>query len=199
MVHIQNKDKKMQIKTVVLATLLGVGSLFGGTYNVDPVHSNVAFKVRHMMISNVKGQFDKFSGSFVYDEKTKTLKSLTGKVDVNSINTKNSMRDADLKSPNFFDAAKYPTMTFKLTKVDGGTAYAQLTMHGVTKEVKMELELSGQVIKDPWKNTRTGLSLSSKISRKDFGLNWNQLIESGGVVVGDKVKISIELEGILVK
>jgi len=189
----------MQIKTVVLATLLGAGSLFGGTYNVDPVHSNVAFKVRHMMISNVKGQFDKFSGSFVYDEKTKTLKSLTGKVDVKSVNTQNSMRDDDLRSSNFFDVAKYPTMTFKLTKVVGNTAYGKLTIHGVTKEVKMELDLSGQTITDPWGNRRTGLSLSGKINRKNFGLKYNKLLEAGGIVVGDKVKISVELEGILAK
>ncbi len=189
----------MQIKTVVLAALFSAESLFGGTYNVDPVHSNVAFKVRHMMISNVKGQFDKFSGSFEYDEKTKTLKSLTGKVDVNSINTKNSMRDADLKSANFFDVVKYPSISFKLTKIDGDTAYGQLTIHGVTKEVKMELDLSGQTITDPWGNTRTGLSLSGKINRKDFGLKYNKLLETGGVMVGDEVKISVELEGVLAK
>jgi polyisoprenoid-binding protein YceI len=199
MAHIQNKEKKMKIKTIALGLLLSVGSLFAGTYNVDVAHSNVAFKVKHMMISNVKGQFDKFSGSFEYDEKTKTLKSLNGIVEINSINTQNAKRDGHLKSADFFDVAKYPTMNLKVIKVDGDTAYTQLTMHGVTKEVKMELELSGQVIKDPWGNTRTGLSLSSKISRKDFGLNWNQLIEAGGVVVGEDVKISIELEGILAK
>ncbi len=189
----------MKIRTILLASLLSVGSLFAGTYNVDVDHSDVAFKVKHMMISNVKGQFDKYSGSFEYDEKTKTLKSLNGIVEINSINTQNAKRDEHLKSADFFDAAKYPTMNLKVTKVDGDTAYTQLTMHGVTKEVKMELELSGQVIKDPWGNTRTGLSLSGKINRKDFGLNWNQLMEAGGVMVGDDVKISIELEGILAK
>ena len=189
----------MKIKTILLALLLSVGSLFAGTYNVDVAHSNVAFKVKHMIISNTKGQFDKFSGSFEYDEKAKTLKSLNGIVEINSINTQNAKRDEHLKSADFFDVAKYPTMSLKVTKVDGDTAYAQLTMHGVTKEIKMELELSKQVIKDPRGNTRTGLSLSSKISRKDFGLSWNKLIEAGGAAVGDDIKIFIELEGILTK
>lgn len=189
----------MKMKTIVLASMLSVGTLFGGIYNVDVDHSDVAFKVKHMMISNVKGQFNKYSGSFEYDEKTKTLKALNGTVDINSINTDNPKRDAHLKSADFFDVAKYPSMTLKVTKVDGDTAYTQLTIHGITKDVKMELELSGNVIKDPWGYTRTGLSLSGKINRKDFGLNWNQLIEAGGVMVGDDVKISIELEGILAK
>lgn len=189
----------MKIKTIVLASMLSVGTLFAGTYNVDVDHSDVAFKVKHMMISNVKGQFDKYSGTFEYDEKTNTLQSLKGTVDVNSINTQNAKRDTHLKSADFFDVKKYPLMTLTLTKVEGDTAYTQLTLHGITKEVKMELELSGRVIKDPWGNSRTGLSLSGKINRKDFGLNWNQMIEAGGVMVGDIVKISIELEGILAK
>lgn len=189
----------MKVKSILLASMLSFGTLFAGTYNVDIDHSNVAFKVKHMMISHVKGQFDKFSGSFVYDEKTKTLKALHGEVAIDSISTQNAKRDAHLKSADFFDAAKYPTMSLTLEKVKGDTAYTKLTIHGITKEVKMELDLSGAVVKDPWGNTRTGLSLSGKINRKDFGLNWNQLIEAGGVMVGDEVKMSIELEGILAK
>ena len=183
----------MKLPTVIVASMLSVGTLFGGTYNVDIDHSNVAFKIRHMMISNVTGQFDKFNGTFEYDEKTKTLISLNGEVDVNSINTDNEKRDAHLKSADFFDVAKYPSMYLTLEKVDGDTAYVKLTIHGITKEVKMELETSGIVIKDPWGNTRTGLSLSGQINRKDFGLNWNQVIEAGGVAVGDTVKINVEI------
>ncbi len=189
----------MKLKVILLAATLGFGSLFAGTYKVDVDHSNVAFKVRHMMISNVKGEFKKFNGTFVYDEKTKTLQSLKGEVAIDSISTDNAKRDAHLKSADFFDAKKYPTMSFVLTKVDGDTAYGKLTIHGITKDVKMELETSGVVVKDPWGNTRTGLSLSGKINRKDFGLNWNQVIEAGGVMVGDDVKMNIELEGILQK
>ena len=189
----------MRLQVVLLASMLSVGSLFAGNYKVDVDHSNVAFKVKHMMISNVKGQFEKFSGSFVYDEKSKRLQSLHGDVDVNSISTDNAKRDAHLKSADFFDAVKYPTMSFDLSKVEGDSAYGKLTIHGITKDVKMELETSGTTVKDPWGNTRTGLSLSGKINRKDFGLNWNQVIEAGGVMVGDEVKMSIELEGILQK
>jgi len=187
----------MKLRTLLLASMLSVGTLVAGTYNVDKDHSDVAFKVKHMMVSNVKGQFDKFSGSFVYDEKTKTLQALTGVVDVNSINTDNAKRDAHLKSADFFDAVKYPEMKLTLVKVDGDTAYTKLTLHGITKDVKMELETSGIVIKDPWGNSRTGLSLSGTINRIDYALKWNQLMEAGGVMVGEKVKINIELEGIL--
>ncbi|WP_345993727.1 YceI family protein [Sulfurimonas sp. HSL-1716] len=189
----------MRLKDVLLASILSAGSLLAGTYKVDPNHSNVAFKVRHMMISNVKGEFKKFDGSFVYDEKTKTLRSLKGEIEVSSLSTDNAKRDAHLKSADFFDAKKYPVIRFNLTKTNGDTAYGKLTIHGITKEVKMELETSGTVVKDPWGNTRTGLSLSGKINRKDFGLNWNQVIETGGVMVGDEVKMSVELEGILQK
>ena len=187
----------MKLRTLLLASMLSVGTLVAGTYNVDKDHSDVGFKVKHMMVSNVKGQFDKFSGSFVYDEKTKTLQALTGVVDVNSINTDNAKRDAHLKSADFFDAVKYPEMKLTLVKVDGDTAYTKLTLHGITKDVKMELETSGIVIKDPWGNSRTGLSLSGTINRIDYALKWNQLMEAGGVMVGEKVKINIELEGIL--
>ncbi|WP_345980726.1 YceI family protein [Sulfurimonas sp. HSL3-2] len=189
----------MRLKVILLATTLSFGTLFAGMYKVDVDHSNVAFKVKHMMISNVKGEFKKFSGTFEYDEKTNSLKALQGIVDIDSISTDNAKRDAHLKSADFFDAAKYPTMSYVLERVKGDTAYGKLTMHGITKEVKMELETSGTVVKDPWGNTRTGLSLSGKINRKDFGLNWNQVIEAGGVMVGDEVKMSIELEGILQK
>jgi polyisoprenoid-binding protein YceI len=189
----------MKFGKLALALMVITGSLFAGTYNVDIDHSNVAFKVRHMMISNVTGEFDKFSGSYDYDEKTKTLKSLQGEVDVASINTDNVKRDTHLKSEDFFDVEKYPSMQLILEKLDGEIAYMKLTMHGVTKEVTMELETSGAVIKDPWGNFRTGLTLSGKINRKDFGLNWNQMIEAGGVAVGDIVKINLELEGILAK
>jgi polyisoprenoid-binding protein YceI len=189
----------MKIKTILLASLLSVGTLFAGNYKVDADHTSVAFKVKHMMISNVKGEFGKFSGTFVYDEKTKTLKALHGDVDVTSISTDNAKRDGHLKSADFFDVAKYTMMSYTLDKVVGNKAYGKLTIHGITKEVSMDLELSGNTVKDPWGNIRTGLSLSGTINRKDFGLMWNQAIEAGGVMVGDEVKISVEIEGILQK
>ena len=189
----------MNLKVIALASLLSTATLFAGNYTVDKDHTNVAFKVKHMMISNVKGEFGKFSGTFTYDEKTKTLKALHGDVDTTSISTDNSMRDAHLKSPDFFDVAKYPTMSYTLDKVVGDKTYGKLTIHGITKEVVMDLDLSGNVVKDPWGNTRTGLSLSGTINRKDFGLLWNKAVETGGVMVGEDVKITVEIEGILQK
>ncbi|MCW9026408.1 MAG: YceI family protein, partial [Thiovulaceae bacterium] len=177
---------------------LVAGSLFAGNYNVDASHSSVGFKVKHMMISNVKGKFDKFSGSFVFDEKTKTLKSLQGEVEATSINTENAKRDNHLRSEDFFDVTNYPKLTLKITDVNGDSATGKLTIRGVTKVVKFELETSG-VIKDPWGNTRTGLTLETKVNRQDYGLKWNDVLETGGLIVGDKVKISVELEGILTK
>eukprot|EP01156_Anaeramoeba_ignava_P013886 Anaeramoba_ignava/a607714_32.p2 GENE.a607714_32~~a607714_32.p2 ORF type:complete len:189 (+),score=-2.07 a607714_32:571-1137(+) len=188
----------MRLVKLGLISILASGALFAGTYNVDKSHSSVGFKVKHMMISNVKGSFDEFKGSFVYDEETKKLTALTGTIDAASINTANKKRDDHLKSEDFFDTAKYPELTFVLKKVDGDNVYGDLTMHGVTKEVKLELEDNGTV-KDPWGNTRVGLTLEGKIDRKEFGLVYNSILEAGGVAIGDKVKLEIELEGILKK
>jgi len=187
-----------KISAMVAIALLGSASLFAGQYNVDTSHSNVGFKVKHMMISDVTGKFDKFNGTFEYDEKTKTLKSLNGKMEVASINTANEKRDAHLKSPELFDAQKYPEITFTLDKVKGDSAYGKLTMHGVTKNVVLDLENNG-IIKDPWGNQRVGLGLSGKLNRKDYGITWNTVLEAGGVAVGETVKLDIQLEGILAK
>lgn len=188
----------MKFLKLGLASILASGTLFAGSYNVDGGHSSVGFKVKHMMISNVKGTFDKFSGNFEYDEKTKTLKTLIGKIDVNSINTQNKDRDDHLKAPDLFDAKKYPAITFVLDKISDDYAYGKLTMHGVTKDVKFDFENNGSV-KDPWGNTRVGLAISGKLNRKDYGINWNKVLEAGGVAVGETVKLDIEIEGILAK
>ena len=188
----------MKLVKLGLASVLTATALFAGTYNVDASHSNIGFKVKHLMISNVTGKFDKFNGSFEYDEKTNTLKTLTGNVEVSSINTENEKRDAHLKSADFFDASKNPKLTFKLDKIDGDTAYGKLTLRGVTKDVELDYEYNGAAI-DPWGNKRVGLELTGKINRKDYGLNWNKGLEAGGVLVGEDVKLIIELEGILAK
>ena len=188
----------MKFLKLGLASLVASSALFAGTYNVDASHSNVGFKVKHLMISNVNGKFDKFNGKFEYDEKTKTLKSLAGEVSIASINTEDAKRDAHLKSADFFDEANNPTLTYKLDKVEGDTAYGKLTIRGVTKDVKLDLENNGTAI-DPWGNTRVALALSGKINRTDFGLNWNKALEAGGVLVDETVKLNIEVEGILAK
>lgn len=181
-----------------LASVLVASGLLAGTFKVDEDHSNVGFKVKHMLITNVTGKFDKFHGSFELDEKTNTLKSLTGEVEVASINTENEKRDGHLRSDDFFAAKEHPKMTFFVTKVDGDEVTGKLTIRGTTKTVKFDLEQSG-VITDPWGNTRTGLTLETKINRFDYGLKWNKALEAGGLIVGDTVKIIVELEGILAK
>jgi len=188
----------MKLIRLSLASLLAASTLFAGNYSLDTSHSSVGFKVKHLMISNVKGNFGTFDGKFEYDEKSKTLKSLEGTVKADSINTDNSKRDEHLKSADFFDVAKFPEITFSLTKVDGDKATGKLTMHGVTKEVTLELENNG-AIQDPWGNTRVGLALSGKINRYDFGLKYNKVLEAGGLTIGEEVKLEIELEGIMQK
>ena len=188
----------MKLFKLGLASILAAGALFAGSYNVDSVHSNVSFKVRHMMISNVKGEFTKFSGDFSYDEKTKKLLTFNGNVKVSSIDTDNEKRDKHLKSADFFDAEKFPNIKFELKKIVGEEAYANLTIHGITKEIVFDYEDNGS-IKDPWGNTRIGLAFYGKISRKAYGLKWNDLLEAGGAVVGDTIKLDVEIEGILAK
>ncbi len=188
----------MNLKKLLVSSILVASSLFAGTYNVDTSHSNVGFKVKHMMISNVNGSFDKFKGSFEYDEKTKMLKSLTAEVTTSSVNTANAKRDKHLKDADMFDVSKYPTMTFKLTKIIDDVAYGDFTLKGVTKNIVLEFE-NGGTIKDPWGNHRAGFALSGKIKRSDYGLTYNSVLEAGGVAVGDVVKLNIEVEGIKAK
>lgn len=188
----------MKFLKLGLASVIASSALFAGTYNVDASHSNVGFKVKHMMISNVVGKFDKFDGTFEYDEKTKTLKSLVGSIDVSSINTENEKRDAHLKESDFFLAKEFNNIKFELAKVEGDKAFGKLTIRGVTKDVELDFENNG-TIKDPWGNTRVGLALSGKINRMDYGLKYNKVLEAGGVAVDEIVKLEIELEGILAK
>lgn len=188
----------MNLKKLTLTSALLVSSLFAGTYNVDASHSNMGFKVKHMMISNVSGSFDEFKGSFEYDEKTNILKSLNGVITVDSINTADEKRDAHLKADELFSAKKFPEINFKLTKVDGDIAYGDITLKGVTKNIKLELD-NGGTVKDPWGNERAAFALSGKINRKDFGISWNKVLEAGGVAVGEIVKLDIEVEGIKTK
>lgn len=188
----------MNLKKIVLGSSILVSTLFAGNYNVDPMHSTTGFKVKHMMISNVTGKFDKFNGTFEYDEKKNSLTALSGTIEVASVNTGIAKRDGHLKSADFFDVAKYPKMTFKVTKIKGDYVYGDLTLKGVTKNIKLELE-NGGTAKDPWGNFRAGFALEGKISRADFGLTYNSTLETGGVLIGDTVKLHVEIEGIKAK
>ncbi|MEF3192119.1 MAG: YceI family protein [Campylobacterales bacterium] len=181
--------------TALVAATLG---LYAGEYTLDTTHSSVGFSIKHLGISNVKGYFGKFHGSYVLDEKSNILKALKGEVEVASIDTKEPKRDDHLRSADFFDVAKFPKMTFEMTKYQGkgkrGKVFGNLTIKGVTKPVVFYADIGGSAV-DPWGNQKSSLSLTGEINRKDFGLNWNKLLETGGFVVGDKVKIIIELEG----
>eukprot|EP01156_Anaeramoeba_ignava_P005492 Anaeramoba_ignava/a2659_51.p1 GENE.a2659_51~~a2659_51.p1 ORF type:complete len:189 (-),score=35.51 a2659_51:529-1095(-) len=185
----------MKLIKIGLASIIAAGALYAGTYKVDASHSNVGFKVKHLMISNVRGNFEKFSGSFEYDEKTGTVKSIDGTVEVDSINTDNKKRDGHLKSADFFDAVNHPQITFKVNKIEDEKAYGKFTMRGVTKEVELEVEELATV-RDLKGNNRVGFSLKGKVNRMDYGLKWNKALEFGGVAVGEDVKILIEVEAV---
>ncbi len=188
----------MKLIKLGMASILAAGALYAGTYNVDASHSNVGFKVKHLMISNVTGKFDKFNGSFEFDEKSGKVTSVDGTVEVASINTDNEKRDGHLKSADFFDAGKYPTITFKVDKIEDEKAYGKFTMRGVTKDVEFDI-VNTATVTDPWGNKRVGVEISGKVNRKDYGVNWNKALEAGGVVVDETVKIIVELEGIEAK
>jgi polyisoprenoid-binding protein YceI len=166
-------------------------------WNIDGSHSTAEFSVRHLMITNVKGRFGTLSGTVDYDPEKPEAAQIDVSIDATSVDTRDEKRDAHLRSPDFFDVEKFPTLTFKSTSVkktdDGFAATGDLTIHGVTKPVTLEVEGPSAVSKDPWGNTRIGASATAKINRKDFGLNWNAALEAGGVLVGEQVKISIEV------
>jgi polyisoprenoid-binding protein YceI len=168
------------------------------TYQIDPVHSNVQFSVRHMMISNVRGTFSGLKGQVTYDPDNMGASSVHAEIDVNSINTQDQQRDAHLKSADFLDVEKFPTMTFQSTRVtadgDGMKIEGNLTIHGVTKPVTLAVEEVSPEGKDPWGNTRIGASAKTKLKRSDFGLTWNAALEAGGFMVGDEVKLEFETE-----
>jgi polyisoprenoid-binding protein YceI len=169
------------------------------TWNLDPAHSGAEFKVKHMMISNVKGNFSGLSGVLTEHATDATLSSVDASVDVSTVNTGDAQRDGHLKSADFFDAEKFPKLTFKSTNVvkKGEAEYAvtgDLTVHGVTNAVTFAVEGPSAPGKDPWGNTRIGLSATAKINRKDFGLSWNAALETGGFLVGEDVTITLEVQ-----
>jgi polyisoprenoid-binding protein YceI len=180
---------------LLLVAFLGTVSLSGAAFNVDVSHTNVGFKVKHMMISTVNGEFDKFKGSFELDDKTNLLTAMSAEIDVASINTNIEKRDNHLRSADLFDAGKYPKITFVLESVKGDKAYGKLSIKDVTKDVVLDYEFGG-VMQDPWGNTRAGLTLSGKINRLDYNIKWNQILETGGVAVSEDVKLEINIEGI---
>jgi polyisoprenoid-binding protein YceI len=168
-------------------------------YQIDPAHSAAQFKVRHMMIANVKGEFTKVSGAVTYDPDNPSAVQVQATIDASSISTRDEQRDGHLKSADFFDVEKFPTITFQSKKVvptgpDSFEAVGDLTIRGVAQPVALTVEEVTPEAKDPWGNMRRGATAKTKISRKDFGLHWNVALETGGFLVGDDIEITIDVE-----
>ena len=167
-------------------------------YSIDSAHSSANFKVKHLMVSNVRGSFSDLKGSITYDAAHPEQTVVEATIGVASVNTGNEKRDGHLKSPDFFDVEKFPQMTFhsKSTRKKGKhlLVTGDLTLHGVTRSVVLEVEAPGQPAKDPWGMTRIGTEASTSLDRKDYGLTWNKALESGGVLVGENIGIDLEIE-----
>ncbi|PLX77481.1 MAG: hypothetical protein C0615_05215 [Desulfuromonas sp.] len=184
----------------VLAALIFLAQLAtAATYKVDPVHSQVQFTVDHLVVFKVSGAFNEYEGEIEADPTSKTLKSANANIKVASIDTDEPKRDDHLRSPDFFDAANHPEMTFTSKRIEGQgndiTVYGDLTIRGTTKEVALKGSYRGENT-DPWGNVRSGFAASTTINRHDYGLSWNKALETGGFVVGDDVTIDLEIQGI---
>lgn len=171
------------------------------TWEIDPAHSSAHFSIKHMMVSNVRGEFARLKGSVQLDRRDIMQSSVEAVIDAASINTHEPKRDEHLRSPDFFDVAKYPTITFRsrraLRASEGKlNLVGDLTIHGVTKEVTLDVEGPTAEVKDQRGNARIGASATTRINRKDFGLTWNRALDAGGFVVGDEVSITIDVEAV---
>jgi len=170
------------------------------TWNIDPSHSAIAFTVRHMVVSKTRGRFTKWSGQLRFDPEDPAASSVEVNIEPGSIDTADAQRDAHLRSPDFFDVEKFPGASFRSTKVEdrGGDRYrvtGDLTLRGVTRPVVLDVTYEGSG-KDPWGGERAGFSASTSLERKQFGLEWNKALETGGLLVGEKVDLTLEIEAI---
>jgi polyisoprenoid-binding protein YceI len=187
-----------------VALLLLAGSapaLAESVWQIDPAHTAVQFSVRHMMVSNVRGEFPKVSGTVRGEEKDPAHATVEASIDAASIDTRNDKRDEHLKSADFLDVAKYPTITFKSKKIEPAGDHrwrvtGDLTLHGVTKEVVLDVDGPSTPVKDPRGGLRAGAQATAKIDRRDFGITWSKSLDGGGVVVGDELGITIDVEGV---
>lgn len=187
------------ISTFLFILMPFTGLLAGTDYQIDKVHSYVGFSVKHLVISNVKGNFTDFSGTITYDEEDITKSSANVTIKVASIDTDNENRDNHLKNEDFFDVAKFPDMTFKSTKVEktdnGLIMHGQLTMHGVTNDIAIPFEILGKVT-SPYGKEVVAFEGRAKLSRKEYGMTWNKVLEAGGLTVGDEIKIELQIEAV---
>jgi len=190
----------MKKSTLLLVLLTGVRVQAGAaTYKIDSEHSAVTFHIHHL-IGKVTGHFDRFQGTVDYDADKPASWKTSATIEAASINTQSAKRDTHLRSEDFFEVEKYPTLTFKstgVTDIQGNHAklHGDLTMHGVTKPVVLDLEVGG-VAKDPWGGTHAAFSATGKLDRRDYGVEWNQAVEGGGVLIGNEVELELDIEGI---
>lgn len=188
------------MKLAKFAALVALPAVaFAAQYDIDPAHSSAQFRVKHMMISTVRGEFSKLSGTVNFDPKDLAATKIDATIDASTINTREEKRDAHLKSTDFFDIAKYPALKFVSKKVEPAgkgklKVTGDLTIHGVTKQVVLGVEGPAAEVKDPWGGIRTGATATTRVSRKDFGLTWNKALETGGVVVSDEVDIELDIQ-----
>ena len=175
-----------------------IADLSSGVWNVDPAHSGLNFTVKHLMVSKVRGRFKSFSGTITIDD-DQLKSSVVATAQVASIDTNDDARDEHLRTGDFFDVEKYPTIELRSTKIekngDDYTMHADLTIKGVTKNVKFDLEFEG-IGKDPWGNVKAGFTAETEINRKDFGLEYNAVLETGGVLIGERVKLELDIQAI---
>ena len=190
---------KRFISIIIVAALLAPMQIFAATYNIDPAHTTIGFKVKHLMISNVKGVFDKFKGTVNIDDKDITKSKVDVSIEMASVNTNIAKRDDHLRSPDFFDVARFPTMTFVSTRVEKAgvdtlKVTGNLTIKGVTRQVILHVEGPTGEIKSPLGDVRRGASAATTVNRQDFGVSWSKKLDGGGLVVADDVYISIDTE-----
>jgi polyisoprenoid-binding protein YceI len=188
-------------KTIVSTFVLAAGLLPAANYSIDPAHSAAQFKVRHLMVSNVRGDFSHLAGKLEFDAKNPEKSRVEATIDVGTVTTREPDRDKHLKSADFFDAEKYPQMIFKSKKfiADGANTYkviGDLTIRGVTKEVTFKIDNVTPETKGMMGETRIGAQVSGTVNRKDFGVSWNKALDGGGVVVGDDVEIMLDIEAV---
>ncbi len=190
------KSAALAVSTAVLLALSPAAQT--STWNIDPAHSSAQFTVRHLGISNVSGAFTKVSGSVTLDDKNITQSQVNATIDAASIDTRQPDRDKDLRSPNFLDVEKYPTLEFKSKRIVKSGNKLQLvgdlTLHGTTREVTLDVDGPTPELADPWGNLRRGFSATTTINRKDYGVVWNNTLKTGEAVVGDNVKIQLDIE-----
>jgi polyisoprenoid-binding protein YceI len=190
---------RLALAATLVAALAVPSPAATATWQIDHAHTAAGFSVRHMMIATVRGQFKGVTGTVLWDDQDINNSTVDVTIDANTVDTGEPKRDADLKSANFFDVKDYPTITFKSTKIEKISAgkmkvTGNLAIHGVTKQVVLDVEGPSGAVKDPWGNTRVALNASTTVNRLDYGVKWNAKMDSGGMVVGDEVNINIDLE-----